>query len=48
MGAPLAAFGLASQPGYPIKNGVNTKNDPIRTDIWEAEMPSGNKAVATS
>ncbi len=48
MGAPLAAFGLATQPGYPIKKGVNSKDDPIRTDIWDAKMAAGDKAVAIS
>ncbi len=52
MGAPLAAFGLATQPGYPIKKGVNSKDDPIRTDIWDAEtdaeLGAADKIVATS
>ena len=40
VGAPLAAFGLATQPGYPIKKGVNSKDDPIRANTWTA--PSTN------
>ncbi len=52
VGAPLAAFGLATQPGYPIKKGVNSKDDPIRTDIWDAETDAelgvADKIVATS
>lgn len=52
MGAPLAAFGLATQPGYPIKKGVNSKDDPIRTDIWDAELDAelatSDKTVAAS
>ncbi|CAL8465129.1 g4664 [Coccomyxa elongata] len=39
VGAPLAAFGLATQPGYPIKKGVNSASDPIRSDIWGQESP---------
>ncbi len=48
VGAPLAAFGLATQPGYPVKKGVNSKDDPIRTGIWDADMAAGDKAVAVS
>lgn len=52
VGAPLAAFGLATQPGYPIKKGVNSKDDPIRTDIWDAELDAelatSDKTVAAS
>ncbi len=47
VGAPLAAFGLATQPGYPIKKGVNSASDPIRTDVWLEESPS-SVATATS
>lgn len=47
VGAPLAAFGLATQPGYPIKKGVNSVSDPIRTDIWTEEAPI-SVATATS
>lgn len=48
VGAPLAAFGLATQPGYPVKKGVNSKDDPIRTDIWGAAVAASNMAVAIS
>ena len=27
-----ASWGLTSQPGHPVKNGVNSEDDPIRTD----------------
>lgn len=47
VGAPLAAFGLATQPGYPIKKGVNSASDPIRTDTWREDSPS-SVATATS
>ncbi|KAK9917802.1 hypothetical protein WJX75_008442 [Coccomyxa subellipsoidea] len=47
VGAPLAAFGLASQPGYPIKKGVNSDADPIRTDIWQ-EAPRSASAGITA
>jgi hypothetical protein len=33
---PLGAWGLLTQPGYPIKVGVNSERDPIRTDTWAA------------
>ena len=47
VGAPLAAFGLATQPGYPVKKGVNSKADPIRTDIWDSQAGS-TQAVLVS
>ena len=30
------AWGMLTQPGYPVKEGVNSESDPIRTDIWAA------------
>lgn len=43
---------MATQPGYPVKKGVNSKDDPIRTDIWDSDMAgdvaAGVRAVAIS
>ena len=46
-GTPLGAWGMLTQPGYPIKAGVNSRQDPIRTDIWDQPAPE-LAAAATS
>lgn len=44
---PLGAWGMLTQPGFPIKKGVNSREDPIRTDIWDQPAPE-LAAAATS